>query len=208
MIIIIDTTKYKDLTITNDFMFANVFTDTEISRELIEVIFNKPVGNMTFLDSQKTFKSNQNSKGTRLDVIMNDSNSYYNFEMQNRKFKNLSKRRIYYKSNIITHLLKQGQDYEELPKVNVIFICNFDYFGKGECVYTFDNCCCENRNLILEDSGIDVFINIKGYKNANTPAQSNLFKYFCTGISTDKFTRKIDKLVKKLTKPNCLGVII
>lgn len=41
------------------------------------------------------------------------------------------------------NLIAGGTDYSALGKSYVIFICTFDYFRKGEPVYTFANRCLE-----------------------------------------------------------------
>ena len=62
------------------------------------------------------------------------------------------KRTRYYHSQIDMELLQSGASYSELPDTYVIFICDFDPFGKEKYCYTFDNKCEEVKDLQEEDS--------------------------------------------------------
>ena len=48
-------------------------------------------------------------------------------------------------------MLLAGHEYKELPNSYVIFICDFDPFGKGKYRYTFQSKCKENTEVELED---------------------------------------------------------
>ena len=55
---------------------------------------------------------------------------HYNVEMQAVALCELGKRARYYHSQLDMELLVTGREYSELPKAYVIFICDFDPFGK------------------------------------------------------------------------------
>ena len=89
----------------------------------------------------------------RLDVYAKDgNNTLYNVEMQAVKEEALEKRSRYYHSQLDMELLASGEDYENLPQVFVIFICDFDPFGKRKYRYWFQNCCMEDETLQLQDA--------------------------------------------------------
>lgn len=60
------------------------------------------------------------------------------------------------------NLIDKGADYEELNKSFVIFICTFDMFKEGRCIYTFENRCAQNPRLTLGDGAVKVFVSTKG----------------------------------------------
>lgn len=64
---------------------------------------------------------------------------------------NLGKRSRYYHSQIDMELLLSGMPYELLSDVYVIFICDFDPFGRNMYRYTFDARCKEDTGLSLKD---------------------------------------------------------
>lgn len=59
-------------------------------------------------------------------------------------------------------MIEKGMDYSDLKKSFIIFICMFDFFGKGESVYTFTNQCRELPGLELGDDTVKVFLNPHG----------------------------------------------
>ena len=44
----------------------------------------------------------------------------------------------------------------------MIFICNYDPFGKGRCFYRFENVCVDDPSLKLEDDSVKIMINPYG----------------------------------------------
>ena len=82
-----------------------------------------------------------------------EENTCYNVEMQASRRPVLGKRSRYYQSQMDMEMLQSGIDYEELPKSFVVFICDFDPFGKELYRYTFKMKCEEDVNVELEESG-------------------------------------------------------
>ena len=93
-----------------------------------------------------------------------DEGTVYNVEMERGKKRRvvLPKRARYYQENIDLDIISAGEDYKELKKSFVIFICTFDPFGEGRHIYTFENRCKENPALALGDETTKIFLNTKG----------------------------------------------
>ena len=72
-------------------------------------------------------------------------------EMQVTLQKFLPKRSRYYHDQIDMDALLAGDSYENLPDTYVIFICDFDPFGRNMYRYTFDARCKEDTGLSLKD---------------------------------------------------------
>ena len=73
-------------------------------------------------------------------------------------------------------MLLTGEDYTELPNTYVIFICDFDPFGKDKYRYTFRTTCQESENVELEDGRTTVFLNTRG-KEFHDPYVEQLQKF-------------------------------
>lgn len=87
------------------------------------------------VSKEKSMVYHPEYKGVRLDVYAKDeNNTRYNIEMQVAKKPALGRRTRYYQSQMDMELLLSGQEYKELPNSYVIFICDFDPFGKGNTV--------------------------------------------------------------------------
>ncbi|MEG0502110.1 MAG: Rpn family recombination-promoting nuclease/putative transposase [Cellulosilyticaceae bacterium] len=153
----------EQLNLNDDFLFAKVMSDKEICRKVLEKILNIKINRIEMPTEQKVIDILLDSKAVRLDIYVNDEmNTIYNIEMQKGKRKNLAKRSRYYQGSIDLDLITKGEDYKELQKSFVIFICTFDPFDKGRHLYTFENRCKEDYSLILGDETTKLFLNTQG----------------------------------------------
>ena len=81
-----DKLEYRD-----DFMFGKVMEDTELCRDVLECLLQRPVGELKELQTQKEFRYTSDGKPMRLDVYNEDDDGQiYDAEMQNRN--NMAKR--------------------------------------------------------------------------------------------------------------------
>ena len=110
------------------------------------------ISHIEYPKSQETIDIMADAKSVRLDVyVEDDKNTVYNIEMQTTLKDNLPKRMRYYQGMIDLNILEKGENYKNLKKSFVIFICTFDLFGLGRHVYTFENRCIEDLELPLGD---------------------------------------------------------
>ena len=88
---------------------------------------------------------NQDCKSVRFDIYVEDgNNTVYNIEMQTTENRNLPKRTRYYQGMIDLNILEKGENYKDLKRSFVIFVCTFDLFGERRHIYTFENRCLQN----------------------------------------------------------------
>lgn len=155
--------SYEDLTITDNFMFAKVMLNEHLCRKFLELVLHIKIRKIQYYNDEQSLKKFHHSKGIRLDVYLNDEKgTIYNIEMQTTNKYNLPKRSRYYQGMIDLNLLEPGDDYNKLARSYIIFICTFDLFGRGCYIYTFENRCVKELDLVLPDEAIKVFINTKG----------------------------------------------
>ena len=100
-----------------------------------------------------------------------EENTCYNVEMQASRRPVLGKRSRYYQSQMDMEMLQSGRDYEELPKSFVVFICDFDPFGKELYRYTFKMKCEEDVNVELEDARQIIFLSTQGKNREEVPKE-------------------------------------
>ena len=163
--------KLRELTIKDDFMFGAVMSDPENSRELLEMILGISIDRIE-VSKEKSMVYHPEYKGVRLDVYARDEkNTCYNVEMQASRRPVLGKRSRYYQSQMDMEMLQSGRDYEELPKSFVVFICDFDPFGKELYRYTFKMKCEEDVNVELEDARQIIFLSTQGKNREEVPKE-------------------------------------
>ena len=94
---------------------------------------------------------------------MDEEQTVYNTEMQDKRKSDLAKRSRYYQSLLDTSLLEPGiPNYNLLNATYIILIMTFDLFGFGKYKYTFEARCREVPDYILEDKAVRIFLNTKG----------------------------------------------
>lgn len=83
------------------------------------------------VSKEKSIVYHPEYKGVRLDIYAEDENhTHYNVEMQMKKKTALGKRSRYYHSQMVMEALASGEDYETMPDMFVVFVCDFDPFGE------------------------------------------------------------------------------
>lgn len=95
-------------------------------------------------------------------------------------------------------LLEKGVSYKNLNHCIVIFICDFDLFGQGRHIYTFENICQQDLNIRLNDGTVKIFLNAKGTMNDVSEELKAFLSYVDSGsVSDDAFVTMLDVAVKK-----------
>lgn len=154
--------KLEELTLKDNFMFGAVMSEEKNCRGFLEMTLGTPIERIE-ISKEKSMIYHPGYRGIRLDVYAKDeNNTRYNVEMQVLDPKNLGKRSRYYHSQMDMELLAGGQDYEALPDAYVIFVCDFDPFGKKRYCYTFKNCCVEDQEFYLKDGCVSIFLSTCG----------------------------------------------
>ena len=137
--------------------------------------------------------------------MADDKNTHYNLEMQVNNIKNpdtkhyvLPKRTRYYQALMDIDLLQKGQEYDLLPPTYIIFICVFDFFAKGNYVYTFKKRCLEDMELELPDEATTMILNTKGTHGNISKDIKSFYDYVNNHIINSDFTRQIDDEISYL----------
>ena len=186
-----------ELTLMDDYMFAQVMRQTDHLKPLLESALQMKISKIELIEIQKTEKGGYDSKGVRLDLYVTDeSGTIYNVEVQTSDKKNLPKRMRYYQSVIDISFLSPGMDYKELKKSFIIFICNYDEYRRGRCIYTFENTCREEPDLKFGDESFKILLNTKGVIGETSDELKEVLKYLDDGTITGDYSRKLDDAVK------------
>ena len=154
------------LEIKDNFLFQCVMRYPNLCKALLEKIIDIRIKHIDYPHTEKVFEHSATGKASRLDVYVEDNEgTIYNVEMQTSGGENpreLAKRIRYYGAQIDMSRLGKGQDYEELPKRFIIFICTFDPFKRKRSVYTFQNRCVEETSLEIGDGATTIFLCTNG----------------------------------------------
>ena len=172
-------TIFKDKTITDNFIFGAVMQNPKLCKALLECILNIKIREIKYPELEKTISKGVGSKSVRLDVYIEDEfDTIYNIEMQTTNKKNLPKRMRYYQGIIDINIIDKGEDYNKLKKSYVIFICDYDEFGIGRHIYTFENTCIQEPALKLNDDTVKIILNTKGTMDDVSDEVKELLHYY------------------------------
>ena len=161
----------QDLTMKDNFMFGAVMSVEENCIGFLELVLGIEIERIV-ISKEKCIVYHPEYKGVRLDIYARDeNNTRYDVEMQVKSGDALGKRARYYHSQMDMECLTSGVEYEMLPRSFVIFICDFDPFGKERYVYTFCNRCLEEDTLRLEDGTQTIFLSTKGKNHSEVPKE-------------------------------------
>lgn len=144
---------WEELGISNDFLFGKVMQNPELCKELLQRILpDLKIDHIEYPELQKSIDVDRDARSVRLDVyVKDDKGVVYDIEMQIVNTKELPKRSRYYQSMLDLQLIDKGQHYKTLNKSYIIFICQFDLYGKGHHIYTFENFCKEDKDIAMGD---------------------------------------------------------
>ena len=101
-------------------------------------------------------------------------------------------------SVIDIEILAPGVDYQNLRKSFVIFICNYDPFAMNRCIYTFENRCIEEPEVVFGDETLKVIVNTKGTVGEISEELRELLVYLDEGRATGDYTRQLDNAVRSV----------
>ena len=189
----------EKLNITDDFIFGAVMRDPKLCKQLLELILCVRIREIVYPELQKTINRRYGSKSIRLDVyVEDDEGTVYDVEIQPTPKKNIPKRSRYYQGIIDINILEKGEDYRALKKSFVIFICNYDPFGLGRYVYTFENRCCEDPNLPLGDEAVKIFLNTKGTVGEISDELKDLLRYMDGCTPESDYAKALQKAVEEV----------
>ena len=102
-------------------------------------------------------------------------------------------------------LLLTGEEYTELPDTYVIFICDFDPFGKEKYRYKFRMTCEESEDVEMADGRSILFLNTRGKNESEVPKELVTFlKYMKEDLEGsekefhDPYVEQLQKFVREI----------
>lgn len=198
---------FKELDLTNNFLFLKVMQNPELCKKLLEIILDVEIVRIEYLEKEKTLDEKLEAKSVRLDVYVKDSRAtVYDVEMQTTNRRNLPKRSRYYQDMIDLNLIAKGEGYKKLNKSFVIFICMDDIFKGGRHIYTFENRCIQAPNIALGDETTKIFLNPHSEMDDVSPELANFLKFLIDGNPVDEFTERLVEAVETAKNNKMLEV--
>lgn len=127
-----------------DQVFKHVFgRDKELCRRLIELALDEQIADVEFVEAQKESKDIEKPGGTYFDVLATTSDGeMIDVEMQADSIPGVLQRARLYSGRLTQEVWSRyvesenSYDYSKMPRIAVIFVCDFDPLGAGLRRYT------------------------------------------------------------------------
>lgn len=156
----------EEIGLSNNFVFQEVMSDERVAILFLEALLGKKISKIKYIGTERNEKTDILAHGIRLDVYIEDGlDTVYNIEMQQLK-DYLERRSRYYQSGIDRITLTAGANYDELRESFVIFVCSFDYYGKGDAKYERTSYINHDQSIPFDDGSHVIFLNAM-YKDAS-----------------------------------------
>jgi predicted transposase/invertase (TIGR01784 family) len=190
---------FDQLTITDNYVFQIVMKNPERVRPLLEMVLEKKIKKIVFIETEKTKDTGYKSRGIRCDVyIEDDKDTVYNVEIQTTKNKNLPKRIRYYQGMIDLDIIDKGDDYSSLKKSFIIFICTYDPYKTGRYIYTFKTQCQEDSSIYLKDDTTKIIVNANGTVGDISDDLRDTLSYMTGKAPVTDYAKDLDKAVDEI----------
>ena len=194
--------EWEELTISDNFLFQKVMQNKSLCKHLIEKLIDIKVKDITYPAGEKIIDNDLLGKSVRLDLYVKTENgTIIDIEMQTSDGVDgwLAKRARYYQAMIDLDTLSKGQDYVDLKRSYVIFICTFDPFGLNRKIYTFTNRCHETK-LELGDEATKIFLSTAGTVGKTPTDINNFLAYIGGKPAKGKFTKDVATEAERLKR--------
>ena len=194
--------RWRSLTIANDFVFCKAMLDRELCREVVQTALGRPIERIEYAARQEVLDAAPDAKSVRLDVYVRDGGgTAYDVEMQAANTHELARRARYYHAMMAIDQIDRGQPYAELGDAYAIFLCNFDPFGRGRRVYSFENRCREADDLALGDGARTVFLAATAPRGTDDPPElGELLDYMASGKVSGALSARLRNRVEHVIR--------
>ena len=185
--------KLEDLDVLDDFMLNAIANDPDVAepffQKVLSVLLEREIGEISVHAQVFVPADTPERRGICLDVEISEKDDspakcrIYNVEGQNYKENILQKRCRFYQAKKDSKKLKRGErDWSKLPDLYMIVITNYDPFGEGSMIYTFENVCRKYPEITYEDGLKFIYFNTSGTKDGTTAIKQLLTYLDCSKI--------------------------
>ena len=158
--------QWKKLTLADDFIFSRIMQNTEVCKEVLELLLKIKISHIEFPVAQKVIQTLKASKGVRMDVYVQEPNGQrvFDIEIQSVITKEEALRARYYQGMLDLDNLLKGSDYVELPQTYIIFLCMNDPFDLNLPIYEPHSYIDPSNQHPYDDKTKKIFYNVKNQR--------------------------------------------
>lgn len=194
------------ISITNDQVFKRVFgSDPELCRRLVELALDEPIDHIVYVQTQKESRNLERPGGTYFDVVATTaSGELVDVEMQADSTKGLPQRARLYSGRLTMEAwsrhveTKHDYEFQDMPRVAVVFVCGFDPFEKHIMRYTWHMRC--DQADLAGDGAMVVYLNAEGSRGDVAPDLAAFLSYVARGEATSGESGFVDEVARSVAR--------
>ncbi len=195
--------RYEDLDITDNFMFAKVFSNEDVAKDFLQDILKISIDKISVV-AEATTQEDPFHKSVRFDVLVKEelpgTGRFFDIEMQMVDTGELPKRARYYQGMCDLDVLAKGVSYDELREQYILFICPDDIFGRDKPVYRFQNREESDPSILMGDLCYKNYYIFKKYREIKDNSIREYMQYFATQEHGSAKMKRIHDLVEQYRK--------
>ena len=176
-------------------VFDMVMRDEGICRKLLGCVLGLDVERIDYHAVEHALEPALGARGVRLDAFVKGDGRVYDVEMQASREPFLGERMRYCQSAMDSTLLAKGSGYDELPESWVVFLCDYDPYGRSLAAYGFERTCREDPSVDAGCRAHWLVLNAHGWESEPDEGLRNLLRYVRDGKVADSLTAEIDAAV-------------
>lgn len=199
--------------LVNSLMSHKVYGEAA-SRIILGGILSRRIGKLSVVPQKAYVGEDSECHGVRMDIYLDEQDGeIFDIEPDRNNGRNeimaLPRRVRFYHAKIDSGNLGSGEEYSQLRNVAVIFITDYDPFGKNRMVYTVKNKCVEDPDMPYEDGAISIFLYTKGTEG-NPPEELRMLLRYMEDSSTENATtedlRELHRMVTEVKHDREVGL--
>jgi len=114
--------------------------------------------------------------------------------------RDLERRSRFYQSGIDRRAIEKGAVYASLPESFVIFVCNFDYFGRGLACYTRRSVV-DGTDMVYDDGSHVIILNSTYQEENVSPAMAEFLDYVRNNVEKQGFASElVSEVIEKVNE--------
>ena len=196
--------SWEDLEFSDNYIFCKVMENTELCKELLEILLHIKIHHLEKPISERTIQPGYNVKGVRMDVYVQDSNKVFDIEMQTGNYEDLLLRARYYQVGMDLGETPRRTKYKDLKETYIIFICKDDPFNMSCPVYTKKSIFEECPEFNYQDKTHFVVYNSSAYEKEKDKEVKSVLKFIYGLKAETSFTNKLETTVNEMKQEQSL----
>ena len=169
---------FEKLDVMDNFLFNQLSTNPKTKegflRCLIRNLLGKETGKIIIRAENMIYPTLPDKRGVRLDVQIDELNNkddittIYDIEPHRDQESDYPKKIRFSQAQIDKNNMPSGNnDFSLMPELYIVNITNYDPFGDGQMVYTFQNKCIEAPEVVYNDGVTILYFNTTGTKGGS-----------------------------------------